>query len=102
MHFCFLSVTIPVTTTCSNGLEGVQDSEGIVCCNPACGVCGGSECGGNPGLSTGDCCVGTILTSGESCNVTESAPCVLEVDVEGKLFMLVLEVNRVNEGQYMS
>lgn len=79
------SVTIQPIMTCSNGVEGVEDGDGLVCCNPACGVCGGSDCGGDPGLSIGDCCVGVIVENAQFCSVTESAPCVFDVVVEGKI-----------------
>ena len=34
---------------CSNGLVGVEDDDGLVCCEAQCGRCGGSQCGGLPG-----------------------------------------------------
>ncbi|HYJ08976.1 MAG TPA: serine protease [Polyangiaceae bacterium] len=46
-----------------------------VCCEAACGSCGGSDCSGRPGGKEA-CCAGTIRNAGVSC--TESGPpCVL-------------------------
>ncbi|CAN0485327.1 unnamed protein product, partial [Scytosiphon promiscuus] len=33
--------------TCSNGVQGIQN--GNVCCDGACGECGGMGCSGLPG-----------------------------------------------------
>lgn len=65
------------SSTCPNGLAGVQD--GSVCCAEACNlVCGGSGCGliyGTAGAS--DCCSDYILTTGEFCEDGVVAPCIM-------------------------
>ena len=39
----------PTEMFCSNGLIGVEDDDGLVCCEAQCGRCGGSRCGRLPG-----------------------------------------------------
>lgn len=51
---------IPATDMmCSNGLFGVESSNGLVCCDAGCGTCGGVGCSkfGAPDLDAFDCCV---------------------------------------------
>ncbi|CAM9308013.1 unnamed protein product, partial [Laminaria digitata] len=64
-----------------NGLEGVEadGATATVCCVSGCDPCGGIGCGGNSNtLSTDDCCIGEIVSSGQLCSDTGSAPCVLD------------------------
>ena len=76
-------------TTCSNGLAGIESGE--VCCDAACGVCGGATCGNLPGLTGADCCIGEIETAAELCSVKGSAPCV--VDPPGEFVANVVSPN---------
>ncbi len=46
-----------------------------VCCDAACGTCGGSGCGSRPGGASG-CCASRILQDNLSCE-TNPAPCVM-------------------------
>ncbi len=46
-----------------------------VCCDAACGQCGGQGCGGRPGGSSA-CCTGVIKRSGVDCSFAQ-APCIL-------------------------
>lgn len=64
---------------CSNGLSGIDSSNGDVCCAPGCGQCGSSGCSqaGAPDLTANDCCVTEIADFGELCSVTGSAPCII-------------------------
>ncbi|TNE83914.1 MAG: hypothetical protein EP330_31200 [Deltaproteobacteria bacterium] len=64
---------VPGDPTCDAGI-----ANGLACCDSACGTCGGTGCGSLPGGS-GACCVGSIVTSGVSCDVA-SAPCILDPD----------------------
>ncbi|CAN0441619.1 unnamed protein product, partial [Hapterophycus canaliculatus] len=63
--------------TCSNGLPGYEDPVNLICCDPACGLCGGTGCGDVPGLSGAECCSAEIELSGQLCSVTGSAPCIV-------------------------
>lgn len=63
-------------TTCSNGFAGVDN--GLICCDAACGVCGGATCGSIPGLTGADCCLTEISEANELCSVKGSAPCVID------------------------
>ncbi|CAM9469864.1 unnamed protein product [Sphacelaria rigidula] len=74
---CFDTTVAQSNTTCSNGYEGVEDPIKGVCCNPACPTCGGLGCGDYPGLSSSDCCSGTIASFGDQCEDVAQAPCVL-------------------------
>ncbi|CAN0387457.1 unnamed protein product, partial [Laminaria digitata] len=62
-------------TTCGNGLVGLENGEITVCCDSACGQCGGPGCGDVSGLSVDDCCVDAIEENGQLCSETNSAPC---------------------------
>lgn len=61
---------------CSNGLPGIEAQE--VCCDAACGTCGGAECGNQFGLTGADCCIAEIEATGQLCSVTGAAPCVVD------------------------
>lgn len=39
------------SSTCSNGLAGIEDAINLNCCDAACGVCGGAGCGNVTGLT---------------------------------------------------
>ncbi len=43
---------------CSNGVYGVESSNGAACCDAGCGLCGGVGCSGfgAPALGADDCC----------------------------------------------
>lgn len=64
--------------TCSNGLAGIEDADGTVCCDAACGQCGGDGCGDVAGFSDADCCSATIEGSGELCSIALAAPCKVD------------------------
>lgn len=52
---------------------------GEVCCARSCGVCGGKECGDNPGGNAA-CCANAILKSGRQCGAgagQDRAPCAI-------------------------
>lgn len=69
-----------VSSNCSNGLAGVESSDGTVCCAEACnGQCGGVGCGSIDGTDGAtDCCSGTILMSGVSCDDSAESPCIID------------------------
>jgi len=46
-----------------------------ICCNEACGTCGGSGCGSRPGGGS-NCCSGTIRDSGVMC-INSDPPCII-------------------------
>ena len=46
-----------------------------ICCNEACGTCGGSGCGSRPGGGS-NCCSGTIRDSGVMC-IDSDPPCII-------------------------
>jgi hypothetical protein len=54
-------------------ITGIPGSD--VCCDAACGTCGGGGCGSLPGGST-NCCIGSIRNSGRSC-AEYPPPCVM-------------------------
>jgi hypothetical protein len=56
---------------CDNGIESGNGA----CCALSCGVCGGDNCGDNPGARDG-CCTGSILASGRSC-LEYGPPCIM-------------------------
>mmetsp|Transcript_21399 Transcript_21399/g.63344 ORF Transcript_21399/g.63344 Transcript_21399/m.63344 type:complete len:423 (-) Transcript_21399:199-1467(-) len=55
---------------------GVQDPSRKVCCNAACGLCGGRGCSGRPG-GPRQCCVPAILSSGRVCESRTDVACIL-------------------------
>ena len=65
------------TSNCSNGLNGLADTNGTVCCSDMCDFCGGSGCGNINGTTPNDCCVSIILDSGQYCVEGVEAPCIL-------------------------
>ncbi|CAM9984470.1 unnamed protein product, partial [Ectocarpus sp. 8 AP-2014] len=72
-------------TTCSNGLAGVEDPLGKVCCAPSCPQCAGGGCGGFDGAL---CCETNVTASSIYCDVAQEAPCILG-DVPGSLSTLI-------------
>ncbi|CAN0159675.1 unnamed protein product, partial [Ectocarpus sp. 4 AP-2014] len=61
--------------TCSNGVPGVENGMGTVCCPIECGdFCGGSGCAEVDGTT---CCASTIFELHEDCDVSEEAPCFI-------------------------
>ncbi|CAM9757110.1 unnamed protein product [Ascophyllum nodosum] len=58
---------------CSNGLAGVESSDGSVCCAAACGSCDGSRC-----VGTGGCCAEYIKANHDTCSEKKNAPCVID------------------------
>ena len=68
-------------STCRNGVFGVE--AGGVCCVTQCGRCGGVGCSSRAadfGLGADDCCIGSIMDSGMSCNDTMmEAPCIIDL-----------------------
>lgn len=86
-------------TTCSNGLVGLENGDGTVCCVSGCEPCGGSKCAGTPGLSSDDCCAGTIEANGQLCSDTNAAPCVL--DTARELFRAFLLLRYICRGAYV-
>ncbi|CAM9516484.1 unnamed protein product [Choristocarpus tenellus] len=79
---CVIDSAEASNTTCSNGLEGIEDPILDVCCASNCGQCGGEGCGSIVGTGgASDCCSNTIASSGSSCNDTRAAPCIITYDV---------------------
>lgn len=68
-----------IIDTCYNGLQGIQtdNNNGLICCDGACGACGGGGCGRLPGGSD-NCCTGPISTDGTVCSVAMAAPCIVD------------------------
>ncbi|CAN0044013.1 unnamed protein product [Ectocarpus fasciculatus] len=67
--------TAEIVTTCSNGVPGVENGMGTVCCPIECGdFCGGSGCGT---VDATNCCASSIVGSNVDCDVSEEAPCVI-------------------------
>ena len=64
---------------CSNGLFGIESSDGSVCCVSECGQCGGEGCStvAAPEYGASDCCANEIAFFGVSCNSTLAAPCFI-------------------------
>ncbi|CAM9722429.1 unnamed protein product, partial [Laminaria digitata] len=63
---------------CANGVAGVQRDD--ICCDLACGECGGGGCGQRPGGNT-NCCTNRIRDSGLTCSATSMAPCIIDEEV---------------------
>lgn len=68
------------SSTCSNGIIGIESSNGAICCVAGCGQCGGVGCStaGLPDYDAFDCCVTEILDFGVACSVTGTAPCYID------------------------
>ncbi|CAM9507739.1 unnamed protein product [Ectocarpus fasciculatus] len=67
-------------TTCANGLEGVGDANGVVCCPLGCDQCAGDGClmaGADAGLGWESCCGEGIKASDVYCDETSEAPCII-------------------------
>lgn len=60
--------------TCSNGVPGVENFAGEVCCPVSCEVCGGDGCGE---FGVDDCCSSNIMGSDVYCDISGEAPCIL-------------------------
>ncbi|CAM9354990.1 unnamed protein product, partial [Hapterophycus canaliculatus] len=68
-------------STCSNGVVGVESSNGMACCVATCGTCGGVGCsvfGEAFGLDNQDCCATEIADDGAPCSQTGEAPCYID------------------------
>ena len=74
-------------TTCSNGLVGLENNMGTVCCVLGCDPCGGAGCATNNTLGGSNCCAGEIS---ELCSVTNSAPCKFDRE-SVTLFPLIVD-----------
>ncbi|CAM9759794.1 unnamed protein product [Ascophyllum nodosum] len=84
--FCDVSGTAPciidsssTETVCSNGIAGVEASG--MCCTLGCGTCGDPGCGSRgaaDGLTAEDCCTSRIRDSGVFCDVSGTAPCIID------------------------
>ncbi|CAB1103155.1 unnamed protein product [Ectocarpus sp. CCAP 1310/34] len=64
---------------CSNGVYGIESSNGLACCALTCGSCGGVGCSRRPGGSY-DCCESEIVEEGEACAATGASPCYMDGD----------------------
>eukprot|EP00903_Cladosiphon_okamuranus_P006298 g6176.t1 len=73
---CVQTSVADAESTCSNGFPGVETD--LICCDAACGICGGDTCGNVPGLTGADCCLTEISEANELCSVKGSAPCVVD------------------------
>ncbi|CAN0372924.1 unnamed protein product [Ascophyllum nodosum] len=67
-------------SNCSNGLNGVKNALGTVCCPETCGVCDGSDCSSIHGTTADDCCASNIIDSGMYCGDGVEAPCTLLIN----------------------
>ncbi|CAM9999229.1 unnamed protein product, partial [Ectocarpus sp. 12 AP-2014] len=71
---CFISDSGSTTATCNNGVAGVENEMGTVCCPIECGdFCGGEECVINALL----CCSSSIIDSNVYCDESDEAPCII-------------------------
>lgn len=62
---------------CRNGVPGLESSSGAACCTSGCRQCGGDGCSKSSadlGLTSVDCCEGTIVENGTPCG---EAPCAI-------------------------
>ncbi|CAM9760210.1 unnamed protein product [Ascophyllum nodosum] len=69
----------PSGMTCSNGISGVEGFG--QCCTLGCGICDAKGCvarARDAGLTKEDCCVSRIKTSGVFCDVSGTAPCIID------------------------
>lgn len=65
--------------TCPGEIPGIVSGDGSVCCDAACGRCGGSACQKLPG-GANNCCIGGrngVLANSDNCGTAGAAPCVL-------------------------
>ncbi|CAM9324794.1 unnamed protein product [Ectocarpus fasciculatus] len=72
--------SMPTTSTCSNGVPGIETSKGA-CCAAACGQCGGAGCSTvalSLGLGSDECCESAVLDANRPWG---EAPCVIGGDV---------------------
>lgn len=71
------NVPCAAPSTCSNGVAGVDNGQGV-CCKENCGFCGGPGCGAVQGTNgASDCCPDTIMENSGGAYCGE-APCVME------------------------
>lgn len=61
---------------CSNGIVGIQSKNS--CCALECGQCGSDGCSTVNGLGAEMCCETVIAESGELCEDSGSAPCIID------------------------
>lgn len=66
-----------VIDVCSNGVPGIESDDGEACCVAGCVTCGGDGCESAGGLTAEECCSEDILSSGELCEATGMAPCII-------------------------
>lgn len=59
---------------CANGINALSGGAHI-CCDPACGICGGTGCSLRPG-GAGKCCANNIVANNVSCWLSP-APCLV-------------------------
>ena len=71
-HFFLESIEVDVC----DGLNGVSDNGGNVCCPKSCGTCGGTGCAKRDG-GRKNCCTGVISKKNKKCDEVSAAPCVL-------------------------
>jgi len=63
-------ISSPLSGSCPHSIFNKD-----ICCNEACGTCGGSGCGSRPGGGS-NCCSGTIRDSGVMC-IDSDPPCII-------------------------
>lgn len=64
-----------VQELCTNGVPGIENGMGTVCCPSLCGgICGGTGC---EAADVENCCAGAIVDSGVYCDDSETAPCII-------------------------
>jgi len=71
--FC---ISLLETCPSTDGVVGIESSNGVACCLTSCGACGGSGCSGRDGGGDG-CCTADIIENNELCSVTGEAPCLI-------------------------
>lgn len=65
---------------CSNGVSGVGSTDGTICCSSECDECSEDACSLSVSFgvnSENECCSSDIAVSGELCDSTGMAPCII-------------------------
>ena len=79
----FFVLLNPAIDYCKNGIRGNYnilnaDGDWVVeneyCCDLECGICGGHQCGSNPGGAE-NCCPATIKESDKECSSLNDTVC---------------------------
>ena len=71
-----ISFLKPIEVDVCDGLNGVSDNGGTMCCAKSCGTCGGAGCAKRDG-GRKNCCQGAIFKKNKKCDDVSAAPCVI-------------------------